>query len=627
MSDPAWAEELAALLTAGRGGDAAERALAAAADERTWVRERALAALARLPHARLLLPALEGALRDGADAGRRNAARSILAALAAPGALAGARRALDRLVRHDADPDVRLLAASALGECANPEARAGLEAALDDADANVAAAAADALGSLGDPRSVEALAAVVAGGDPWRALAAVFALGRIGAARALPALAAATADPLLAGAAVEAIGELGEPAGLDALRGPALSGDAELRRAALAAAAGLLPGSPPPTPEWLREAARADADELAARFAGAEADAAAAVLLGAAGTEDAAALLADAMGDPERGPAAAGALGLLPPEVALAVLLPRIEAADAGAREELVAALPPLPDRAAATRVAALLDDEDPEVRATVAEALGRAAPEAEVRALLADALAEPGRRAGAALALGRLSGGACELLIPLLEDPSPETRRAAAEGIARCPGEGVAAAVAAALARETDPAAIRSLAAALAVTGRERAVGPLSVLARGDDAGARFAAVRALGRTGAADALDMLLQVLGDAADPGLQAAALQALGELGDPRAADAVAARIEGDDRDLRRVAAIALRRIAPAEAAERLVRALADRDWRVRLAAARTLERVHAPGADAALHAAAEYDADPLVRRAAARALAVARTAGA
>jgi HEAT repeat protein len=90
--------------------------------------------------------------------------------------------------------------------------------------------------------------------------------------------------------------------------------------------------------------------------------------------------------------------------------------------------------------------------------------------------------------------------------------------------------------------------------------------------------------------------------------------------------VAARIEEDDRDLRRVAAIALRNIAPAGAEERLVRALGDADWRVRLAAARTLERVHATGADAALRAAAEHDADPLVRRAAARALAAAGVAG-
>jgi HEAT repeat protein len=621
VSDPHAADAVAALLAGGRGDEAAEHALAAAADERAWVRERSLDALPHLPHARRLLPALEAALRDGDDAGRRNAARSVLASLAAPGALPGALRMLERLARHDADGDVRLLAASALGESCNPAARAGLEAALRDADANVAAAAADALGSLGDPRSVDPLAAVVAAGDPWRALGAVFALGRIGAARALPALAAAAGDPLLAGAAVQAIGELGDPAGLDALRAPAASDDPELRRAALEAAAGLVPSAPPPPPPWLREAAAAEAGRLAERFASvAFSDERAAVLLGVAGTADGAALLADALGDPERGPAAAGALGLLPADVALAALLPRIAAADAATREELLAALPPLPDRAAAERVAALLADADPEVRATAAEALGRALPEAEVRDLLAGVLRDdPARRPGAALALGRLPGGACDLLLPLLDDPSAETRRAAAEGISRCPRADARARVADALGRETDPAAVRALAAALAVTGGAEAVPPLARLAREGDAGARFAAVRALGRTGAAEALEALLDVLAAADEPGLEAAALASLGELGDPRGADAAARRLDGDDRDLRRVAAVALRRMAPAGAAERLIRALGDADWRVRLAAARTLERVHAPEARDALRAVRAHDPDALVRRGAARAL--------
>lgn len=614
------ADPVAELLAAGDAEGAAAHALATAGDERPWVRERALASVPRLRNARLLLPALESALRDGGDAGRRNAARSLLAAMSAPGALPGALRMLDRLTRHDPDGDVRLLAASALGESENPGARAALEAALVDDDANVAAAAADALGSLGDPRSVDALAAVTAGGDPWRALAAVFALGRIGAARALPALAAAVADPMLAGAAVEAIGELGDPAAMDALRAAAEMEDEELRAAVLQAAAGLLPSSPPPPPEWLREAARADEARLAEQFAADESgDSRAAVLLGVAGTSASAAALADALGEPERGPAAAGALGLLPPDVALAVLLPRLRGADAGARAELLAALPALPDRASAESVAALLGDEDAEVRATAAESLARALPAAEAREVVAGALADPARRAGAALALGRFPVDACDLLLPLLEDETADTRRAAAEGIARCSRPDALSLVAAALRRERDPSTLRALAAALATTGGADAVPPLAELAEGGDPGARFAAVRALGRTGAPEAVDALLRVLGGTDDPGVEAAALAALGELGDPRGTEAVTARMESADRDLRRVAAIALRQIAPPGAAERLVRALGDPDWRVRLAAARTLARVDAPEALPALRDVRACDPDPLVRQAAARAL--------
>jgi HEAT repeat protein len=619
VSEEDLASELRGLLREGRADEAAARVLAGAADERAWVRERSLSALGRVAEVKALLPRLGDALRDGADAGRRNAARAALAALSREHGPLAPLRHLERLVRYDGDGDVRLLAASALGESGNPAARPALEAALADRDANVSAAAADALGNLRDPRSVDALAEVVRTGDPWRALAALFALGRIGAVRALPVMGEAAADTILAAAAAEAIGELGDPAGLEHLQAATRSDDEELRRAALDAAALLLPASPSPVPEWLREAAAREVPWLAARFrAGQEADARAATLLGASGTREAAGVLADAMGDPGRGPAAAGALGLLPPEVALDVLLPRAENAEAGGREELIAALPDLPDRAAAMRVARFLSDPDPEVRGAAAEALGRARPEAGTRPLLEEMLHDPLGRAGAVLALGRVPGGACDLLIPLLADPDADIRRAAAEGIARCPGPDARAAVAAALGLEHEPAVQRALAAALGAAGGAEAVPPLAELARRGDPGVRFAAVRALGRTGAGDALTVLLEVLA-AADPATEAAALAALGDLGDTRGASAVAERLDGSNGEVRHVAAISLRRLAPPAATGRLVQALQDRDWRIRLAAVRTLERIDAPEAVPALREVRERDADPLVRRAARQAL--------
>jgi HEAT repeat protein len=619
VSEDDLAGELRRLLREGRADEAAARVLAGAADERAWVRERSLSALGQVRDVKALLPRLEDALRDGGDAGRRNAARAALAALSPEHGEPAPLRYLERLVRYDVDGDVRVLAASALGESGNPAARPALEAALADRDANVSAAAADALGSLRDPRSVGALAAVVRAGDPWRALAALFALGRIGAARALPVLGEAAADAVLAAAAVEAIGELGDPAGLEHLQAALRSDEEELRRAALTAAALLLPVSPDPVPEWLRAAAAREVPWLAARFgAGEEADARAAVLLGAAGTREAAGALADVMGDAGRGPAAAGALGLLPPEVALEVLLPRAENADAACREELIAALPDLSDRAAAARVGRFLSDPDPEVRAAAAEVLGRAHPDAGTRSLLEEMLHDPVRRTGAVLALGRVPGGACHLFARLLADPDANTRRAAAEGIARCPDPDARAAVAAALAAEQEPAVLRALVTALGAAGGAEAVPPLAELARGGDPGVRFAAVRALGRTGAGEALEVLLEVLA-ADDPATEAAALAALGDLGDARGATAVAERLDGSDREVRRVAAVSLRALASPTATGRLVRALGDPDWRVRLAAVRTLGRIDAPEALPALREVREGDADPLVRRAARQAL--------
>ncbi|MEW5931530.1 MAG: HEAT repeat domain-containing protein, partial [Gemmatimonadota bacterium] len=152
-------------------GDAAAL-LAAVSGDSAWERERALEEVRAVARPEALLPELEAALRDGGDAERRNAARSLLAALAAPGAPGGALELLARLATAEADGDVRVLAASALGEAGNPEARPALERALADPDPNVGAAAADALGSLGDPRALDALAAALAAGDPWTRIAA-----------------------------------------------------------------------------------------------------------------------------------------------------------------------------------------------------------------------------------------------------------------------------------------------------------------------------------------------------------------------------------------------------------------------------------------------------------------------
>jgi len=590
--------------------------LAAVSGESAWERERALERARALDRPEALLPELETALRDGGDAERRNAARSLLAALAAPGARGGALERLERLAVEDADGDVRVLAASALGETGNPEARAALERALADPDPNVAAAAADGLGSLRDPRAVYALVATLRGEDPWKRLAAATSLGRIGDPRALPALAEAARDPEVAAAAAEALGEIGDPAGLEALRAPAEAAAPDARFAALEAAARLLAALPGDPPGWLREAARAEAAELARRF-GAGVDPGAARLLGATGTPDAVRVLADALADPERRFAAEAGLRLAPAAAVLAELLPRLEGGGAEPCA-LLAALPLLPDRAAVEAVLPFLGSADEEVRAEAADALARSAEEAGARPLVRAALEARALRLGAVLALGRLPGGDCDLLAGLLDDPDAEVRAAAAEGLARCSAPQVEPRIAAALEREEDAAVREALLAALGAVGGPGAVSRLAPQVHASDAAVRFAAVRALGATRAPEALLPLLESLAEG-DPALQAAALRALGELGDARGADAVEERMDSADRELRRAAAEAFRLVAPPAAAERLAAALHDADWRIRLSAVRALGRLDAPLAADALRAARDGDPDPLVRQAAAEAL--------
>ena len=120
-----------------------------------WSRHEALERLRREGSGGVPLEQLRDALDDDDDASRRSAARMALAALASPASpdRRAAQEVLGRAVRSD-HPDLRVLAASALGEAGDPGAVGHLVAALEDGDANVVAAAADALGVLGHPAGI-----------------------------------------------------------------------------------------------------------------------------------------------------------------------------------------------------------------------------------------------------------------------------------------------------------------------------------------------------------------------------------------------------------------------------------------------------------------------------------------
>lgn len=605
--------------SAPRGGPelTAASLLARVSGDADWEREQALAEVRSLPAAGVtaLLPALEEALRDARGAERRNAARSVLAALAAPAGSVEALRALQRLAR-DADGDVRVLSASALGESGNRAATPVLETALGDEDPNVAAAAADALGVLGDPHALPALIAALQADDPWRAIAAAVAMGMLRDARALPALSAAVTRPWVGPAAAEAIGEIGDARGLEALRPALESADPDMRAAALQAVSLILAGVSE-LPDWLRDAARAAEADFLRRFA-AEAGAPAARMLGASGGPAAVQALLRELEDPERRVAAEAGLRLLPPEIALGALLPRLP--DTGVPCALLLLLPPLPDGDAAERVIPFLASSDEEVRGAAADALARASEEADVRSRLLRATEDPAFRVGAVLTLGRLPSGACTELVEFMDDPDPRVRAAAAEGVARCPAPEVEPRIGAALERETDLEVRRALITALGAVGGEAAAGRLSLVAadgRADPA-MRFAAVKALGRSGAPAALEPLLDLLATGDTP-LRVAALEALGELGDARGGEALARSMDEPEREVRRAAAGALERVPLPAASDRLREALADPDWQVRLAAARVLGRLGSPAGSEALRRARETDPDPMVREAAARAL--------
>jgi HEAT repeat protein len=509
-----------------------------------------------------------------------------------------------------------VLAVTALGESGNPAARELLERALRDPDANIAAAAADALSALGDVDAVPALSRAAEAGEFWVRMASIVTLGTLRDRRAVEVLVRLLGEPVLSDAAVRALGEIADPAALAALR-PLVAPGHPVARTARRAAQRILASHPDVAPPgWLRDALKGQEDALEAAMER-DGDEVAAHLLGIAGTADAARRLVAALDSP-RADVAAAALAALPSATALAVLLPALERGSARARAALLAALPPLRSAEQIDAVVPFLADESEAVQAAAIELLGRSEP-TEVLPRLLPVLEEPRSRYGAVRVLGLVGDERCEPLASLLADDEPRVRVAAAEGLRRCASPDVRRQIVLALQREDEHSVRRALLGAMGTAGGAEAVRELEPFLADPDPVLRFAALHAMGCTGAAEALPPLLWAL-EAEEPEFRAAALQALGTLGDPRGAAPVAEHLRADDRDVRLTAALALRDLATPAVADALLRALEDPMWSVRLAGVRAVNSIGLHGARPRLQHLSSTDPDPLVREAAAAAVA-------
>ncbi len=136
----------------------------------------------------------------------------------------------------DPDTELRIYAASALGETGDLEAAPALIRALDDADPNVRFHAIEALGKLGARDAVEQLCALAESGDFFLAFPALDALRRIGDPAAAPRIVSLLEDGMLREAAVEALGELGGEESVAPLAGLLNSHDGPFRLTASALA-------------------------------------------------------------------------------------------------------------------------------------------------------------------------------------------------------------------------------------------------------------------------------------------------------------------------------------------------------------------------------------------------------
>ena len=579
--------------------------------EDEWSRHQALERLRQEGASQEDVGRLLDALR-GDNASRRSGARMALAALASPES--PAREAAQETLREalsSSDPDLRLLAASALGEAGTIAAGPALVDALDDPDDNVAAAAADALGELGYAPALDPLVRLATTSDFWVRAAVIVALGRLRDERAVPTLTELARTPGLEPPLVEAVRSISHPEGLGTLEVIASTAPME----AMVAAGAILCAHPDvEPPEWVVRQARHEVDALRVRFLE-EDDPALARLLGLSADDEAIETLVSLVGPPRRSEAALTGLLAVPPEERSAAVLDHLDDAVPEELPSLLALLPSQQEPEQVARLVPYLSHGDAAVRSAAAEALARAPAEQALPVLNAE-LGDHGFRPEVVRAMGGLGEMTCGALLPLLDDPEPAVRRAAADALSRCGVASVAGPLREALERESDLDVRRSILQAVGRAAGEDAVELLAWEARSEDPETRLVAVEALGSTGAAAAAEPLIEALHGPVNERL--AALRGLERLAVPETAEPVEQHLDADDPEERRAAARALVPLARSLDPELARRVAGDEDEWVRLFSARISSEMGEAGRLLLERLAAE-DPAPMVRAEARRLL--------
>jgi HEAT repeat protein len=634
-----------------------ERTLAATLRADDWrARSAAVSELAAQADADMVLGLLDTLKREHRDFNVLSSALQLLAT-----ADVDVTAPLAALLQ-DADVDLRMQAALALGEHHTAGAVDALVRALDDGDANVRFHAIESLGRLRAGDAVDALARIAAGDDFFLVFPAVDALARISDVRAVPALVPLLDRPAIAEPVAEALGEIG---GVEVVRplvsllnagGPAAPAARALARlhqryeerygggavivaefqaaVSAAGAARILEAVPSCARDdlrsivavlgWLRGEAvhRALARLLAQPDV--RADAIESIVRQDAGVVDALIEQLDGA-DPETQLAAVVALGRLGHHRA-APAVARLLGGSRAIAVAAAAALARIGDPASHEALLPLLAHEDPAVRQAAIGALnslGHPDLAAHVVALLQHA--DPTLRESAVRIAGYFGyPDALDALIARAADPVEGVRRAAVEHLAYLDDARAMAALASAVRDES--AKVRAAAAqALAHVPAEKAAAPLLVASGDTDTWVRYYAARALGDTGTGQAR---LAAMAEH-DPAMHVrlAALEALGVAGGSDAAEILLAYASAADADL---AAAAIRSLGPstdARAASALRGALRSPVVSLRLAAV-TAFRVRGTGDGvSALQWTAAADADDAIALAAVEALgALARGGG-
>jgi HEAT repeat protein len=527
--------------------DAGAALLVALGDTDWRVRKEAASAARALEDRPTVATILVAALDDKTNVGLRNAAVEALGALGSD-AIPAATRALETL-----DADGRKLAVEVLGGVPDARATSALVSALGDGDANVRATAAEQLGraaAAGDDARAEAvrgLVGVLGANEPMLVLSALGALDELHAEPPWATLATLTRDPLTRSLALRLAARSPDLAADAALADAiAVDGRAVAREAVIGLADRVI-ADPSRVAELRRVLCRdgragatvrgffAD-DDLGAR-------AGAAVLLGVLAQPEDLPLLMDALSDPDLEDRAELALSLYG-DAAVSALLVYAGASPPARRASVLPIVGALsrddaPQVLDTMRVA--LADAAPEVVASAARVLGSKGTEEDL-ARLAPLAAHTDARVAAAAGAALVSLGARhqEAARSLLHTFDPNGPLAAAGCVLVEATRGDAAWATRAL-TAGDARTRRAAVEALAAVGSDDAREAVAIALADEDRDVQLAAVRALGRLGAVEAIATLLASPRDGEVVG---ASLRALGEV-DPDRTEALARPLVGHD----------------------------------------------------------------------------------
>ena len=642
--DPAIRQRATARVAGADAGSAASGGFSQLLRHHSWqVRRGAVHGIARNASSELVASLLESLRREHRDFNVLSSALQLLAMIDID--VAGP---LAELLRN-ADPDLRIQAAHALGEQTSPSAIPPLLAALDDSDPNVRFHAIESLGRLQSSEAVDSLATIAESRDFFLAFPAVEALARIDDPRVAPRLVPLLEDDALCAPVAEALGRLGNG---DMTRALAVA----LNRpgtpvAAIATAvfklyetyerryaggayivsefqAALTSVGAQRLLDTLRAAAKDELRSMVVLLGWVESPAVVRALTELLGRADVATDVVEAL--VRHGSAVAQSLieqlRSDDDEARLAAVMALGRVGDSRATEPLTelleedrilaiaaaGALASIGDSRAFEPLLALLGHPDPTVRQAITAALnslGHPEMGGRIGPLLRDR--DPHIRESAVRIAGYFGYPSCaDAVFECCRDEEEAVRRAALEH-APYVGETLALPV---LLRALTGDTPRARAAAATALGQvavpEARAALIGALADGD-AWVRYFAARALGAHGDRAALDPLGRIAAADSTPYARIAALEAIGAIDGAQAAELLLPHAEDADPAIAAAALAALGRVTDARVMPSLTRALRSADAQRRHAAVLALSRRGGSDAVASLRWTMETETNPQV----------------